>query len=33
MADIFRKELIIGNLDADIAVCTLWSPEIFARKS
>ena len=29
-----EKELIIGNLDADIAVCTLWSPrEIFARKS
>ena len=29
-----EKELIIGNLDADIAVCTLWSPrEIFARKN
>ena len=29
-----EKELIIGNLEADIAVCTLWSPrEIFARKN
>ena len=29
-----EKELIIGNLEADIAVCTLWSPrETFARKN
>ncbi len=28
-----KKELVIGNLEADIGVCTLWSPrETFAKK-